>query len=134
MKKKVLSVALAALITAACGSSTPTPASSNASGSAGASGTSGVSAGGAAEASGSVGGPAMDVSCASDADCVNFSEDIDGPHKCCSGCTNHISNRTWHNQFESACKASPPKECPPLGCAMAIVHPACVANKCIDKK
>jgi len=74
--------------------------------------------------------PKLDAACNADADCLVVTEDIDGPHACCGGCTQRAVNKTWNDQFTAACAASPPKSCPPIGCAMAIVHAECKSHAC----
>lgn len=78
--------------------------------------------------------PPLDPACAIDADCTMTDQDlVDAPprtYACCAGCTNHAGNKAWRAQFDAACKAAPAPMCPPIGCAMPIQTPVCVAKKC----
>ena len=116
---KAVGAVVSVVVVVACASSTPPPKNDAPAGG-------GVAAGGSAAA-------VVDLACGSDSDCVTFSDDIDGATRCCPGCTNHASNATWRAAFEKDCKAHPPAQCPALGCAMAVVHAACVDKQCVAK-
>lgn len=125
-----------ALALLACKNDEPEPKTATPTGSASSS-PSEVAPSGAASASGAGAGgtarlpiPKIETACTADSDCVITSDDVDGAHACCPGCAQHAGNKTWYAQFQSACKASPPPECPALGCAMPIVHAACVSHVC----
>ena len=80
--------------------------------------------------------PPLETACATDADCIMTDQElVDSGHSyaCCSGCTNHAGNTAWKKKFDAACLASPAPMCPPIGCAMPIQRPVCVAKKCTLK-
>jgi hypothetical protein len=78
--------------------------------------------------------PALDDTCAKDADCGAVTDSIDGAYVCCPGCVAIMANVGWIKTMRAACASHPPATCPPLGCLMAKPYPKCVAGHCIDKK
>ena len=78
--------------------------------------------------------PPLDDRCTSDNDCRIFSDEIaDSPpttKACCSGCTQRAANTEWLNTFRAHCQRTPPRICPPLGCAMPLRRAVCKAGRC----
>lgn len=75
--------------------------------------------------------PTLEARCAKDDECAIFDTDLSGPTACCGGCTWHAATKSWLTAFKAACTQSPAPMCPPIGCAMPIVEPRCVAGKCV---
>jgi hypothetical protein len=100
--------------TAAAPSSTPAPVASAA----------------AKPASGERSLPPVDLTCASDADCVTFDDVLTGTTACCPGCTVQVASKRSFDAFRAACLKTPAPMCPPLGCAMVPLEAKCVGGTC----
>jgi len=77
--------------------------------------------------------PAVELTCASDADCtLTYDELVDAPntHACCGGCQASSLTKVSYANFKAWCEKNPAPMCPPLGCAMPPQKAACVSGKC----
>lgn len=73
------------------------------------------------------------TACTTDAQCAVLDSTLVGAEACCPGCTWHAGEKLSVAAFKAACEATPAPMCPPVGCAMAVVTPACVAGTCVAK-
>ena len=93
---------------------------------------------GATSASGAPDGepPPVDASCTTDADCALTHTSTSGEHMCCWRCGTESVNKTWLEQFESACKSRPRERgaCPRYRCAKRKpTVPVCQAGVCTQR-
>ena len=78
--------------------------------------------------------PKLELSCNTDADCIVTTDEIqdDAPrtYACCAGCVQRAGSAAWYKSFQAACAAQPAPMCPPIGCAMSVLTPACRGHRC----
>lgn len=74
--------------------------------------------------------PALELTCASDADCDVIALGLTGAQACCSGCAWRAASKPSLARFRAACAATPAASCPPIDCAIARATARCERGQC----